>query len=77
MDGITEGRIVHYVAYNGRHLAAIITGYSVDKPGNCNLAVFTDMANVNGDQSGGVQFHFNVHHDETPTPGRWHWPERV
>lgn len=77
MDGITEGRIVHYVAYNMRHLAAIITGYNPDKPGQVDLVVFTNMPNVNGVPSGGVQFHFQVPHNETPTPGHWHWPEQV
>lgn len=76
MDGLTEGRNVHYVAYNGRHLAALVTGYSQDKPGHADLAVFTNMPNVNGEQSGGIQFHFNVPHNETPTPGTWHWIER-
>ena len=84
--GLTEGRIVHYVAYNGRHLAAIVTGMNPDKPGQVNLAVFTDMRNVNGDLSGGLQFHFHVPHAEQVTgseegaphhPGTWHWPERA
>lgn len=77
MDGLTEGRITHYVAYNGRHLAAIITGVVDTLAGTANLVVFTDMRNVNGEQSGGVQFHFNVPHSDEPTPGHWHWPERA
>ena len=76
MQGLTEGRIVHYVAYNDRHLAAIVTGVNPDKP-QANLCVFTDMANIMGDLTGGVQFHFHVPFSETPNPGTFHWPERV
>ena len=76
VTGLSEGRIVHYVAYNGRHLAAIITGI-VAISGTVNLVVFTDMRNVNGGQSGGVQFHFEVPHSKQAEPGYWHWPERV
>lgn len=79
-DGLTEGRIVHYVAYNGRHLAAIVTGHSASVTrltgDEVDLAVFTDLDNVNGQPNGGVQFHFSVPHSEAATPGHWHWPER-
>lgn len=67
------GRIVHYSAYNGVCLAALITGLSAD--GTAHLAVFTSLPNVNGVPSGGIQFHFGV--GEGLAPGRWHWPERV
>lgn len=81
MTELTEGRIVHYVAYNHRHLAAIVTGHSgsVTRLTNdrIDLVVFTNMDNVNGEANGGVQFHFNVPYSETPQPGHWHWVERV
>lgn len=77
MEGLTEGRMVHYVAYNGRHLASIVTGVMTDKPTHVNLAVFTDMPNVLGSQSGGLQFHFNVPFSEEPKSGHWHWIERA
>lgn len=83
-SGIIEGRIVHYVAYNGRHLAAIITGHDGNDSGELtpmtstvDLVVFTNMRNVNGTQSGGVQSHFTVPYSEKLAPGTWHWPERV
>lgn len=77
MDGLTEGRSVHYVAYNGRHLAAIVTGtYTAGAP-TADLVVFTNMENVAGEKSGGVQFHFRVQYDEVASPGTWHWIERV
>lgn len=76
-SGVTEGRNVHYVAYNNRHLAALITGFDPEKA-TVDLVVFTNMRNVNGDQSGGVQFHFNVHFDEeTKAPGTCHFIEWV
>lgn len=73
MDDLTEGRMVHYVAYNGRHLAAIVTGI-VGVPGTwiVDLAVFTSMENVNGEKTGGLQFHFRVHYSSTVEPGTWH-----
>lgn len=81
MWGIGEGRIVHYTAYNGRHLAAIITGTSKSvtrlEGTEVDLVVFTDMDNVNGQPSGGVQFHFSIPESTGATPGHWHWPERV
>jgi hypothetical protein len=37
LEGLIEGRIVHYVAYNNRHLAAIVIGVGfaddIDMPG--------------------------------------------
>ena len=47
MPGLTEGRMCHYVAYNQRHLAAIIIGWQ----GGVDLAVFTNMENVNGNKA--------------------------
>ena len=41
MEGLIEDRIVHYVAYNNRHLAAIVIGVNQDK---VELALFTNMA---------------------------------
>jgi hypothetical protein len=77
VEGLVEGRNVHYVAYNGRHLAAIVIGVNPEKEGQVNLSVFTDMRNVNGDVSGGIQFHFNVPYSEEPKSGHWHWIERA
>jgi hypothetical protein len=82
IPGLTEGRIGHYVACNNRHLAAIVIGYSDD--GRADLAVFTNMQNVNGEKNFGLQFHQNipydldmVNQDAEPLAGTWHWPERT
>lgn len=46
-----EGTIVHYVAFNHRHLAAIVIGVNAEDPEitgeSIDLVVFTNMANVN------------------------------
>jgi hypothetical protein len=65
----TVGRIVHVVDRDGGHQAAMITEVS---PGRCDskyvaLTVFTPM---------GVHFLIDAVHDESQTPGTWHWPER-
>lgn len=77
MPGITEGRCVHYVAYNGRHLAALIIGSDQrTRYNDVDLAVFTNMQNVNGIKNFGLQFHQNVEYSEDPKPGTWHWIEK-
>lgn len=73
---LVEGTIVHYVAFNHRHLAAIvigvnaedgeITGQSVD------LVVFTNMTNVAGHKNFGTQFHPDVFESDEKQPGTWH-----
>jgi hypothetical protein len=74
MDGLIEGRNVHYVAYNGRHLAALVIGVDGDK---ADLAVFTNMPNAAGQKNFGMQFHQNVVYSEIPQPGTFHWIERA
>jgi hypothetical protein len=74
----TVGARVHYVAYNGRCLTAIVTGTTFTPSTlSADLAAFTNMANVNGHKTGGLQFHFDVPHCEDPrAPGSWHWMHR-
>ena len=72
---LTEGRIVHYVAYNSRHLAAIVIGH--DGNAAADLAVFTNMENVNNVKNFGLQFHQNIAHSETKEPGTWHYIEEA
>lgn len=74
MDGLTEGRMCHYVAYNNRHLASIVIGFKDDK---ADLAVFTNMSNVNGVKNFGLQFHQEIAYSETKEPGTWHWIEKA
>lgn len=76
MEGLTEGRIVHYVAYNQRHLAAIVIGGDFAS-GSVNLAVFSDMPNVRGGINMGLQFQAAVPKADPDVPGTWHWPEKA
>ena len=46
MEGLIEGRIVHYVAYNNRHLAAIVIGVWPEQIGKVDIALFTNLDNV-------------------------------
>jgi hypothetical protein len=65
------GEIVHYVAYNGTCLAAMIIGDN----GNDGqvLVVWTCMQNVNGVTNYGQQFHTGVHSSvNMGQPGTWH-----
>lgn len=60
---------VHYVAYNGRHLAAIVIEQQDDV---ADLAVFTNMSNVAGKKNYGLQFHQEVVYNKDLQPGTWH-----
>ena len=78
LPGLTEGRNCHYVAYNGRHLAAMVIGHDSSKSySNADLVVFTNMENVNGVKNFGMQFHQDIAYSEQPLPGTYHWIERA
>lgn len=73
MDGRILGHVAaHYVAYNGRHLVALVIGLDESK---ADLVVFTNMKNVNSVKNFGMQFHQDVAFSETKEPGTWHWIE--
>lgn len=76
MEGLIEGRIVHFVSYNGKHQAAIVTGASTSGAPTASLAdlaVFWNIEDAKGDKTGGVSFHFRVQHSDDMAPGTWHW----
>lgn len=78
LPGLTEGRMCHYVAYNQRHLAAIVIGHDNSKGyAQADLAVFTNMTNVNGVKNFGLQFHQDIQYSESKEPGTWHWIEKA
>jgi hypothetical protein len=78
LPGLTEGRLCHYVAYNMRHLAAMVIGHDGSRSyDQADLVVFTNMSNVNGDKNFGMQFHQDISFSEEPIPGTYHWIERV
>lgn len=74
IPGLAEGRIIHYVAYNGRHLAGMVIGH---EDHTADLVIFTNMSNVNGVKNFGMQFHQDIEYSELLKPGTWHWPEKA
>lgn len=84
MDGLTEGRIVHYVLnegrYKGEHRAAIVSKVWRNGDGTppangvSNLTVFTDAAN---DDLPTVFGRSSVLYDADEKPGTWHWIEKA
>jgi hypothetical protein len=92
IDGLTEGRIVHFVMPNGEHRPAIVVRVWGSGPceGYANLQVFTDGSNdateLPTDESplpydqvkaGMVWVTSVCPDDETKAPGTWHWIERA
>jgi len=80
MDGLTEGRIVHYVLAEGRskgeHRPAIVVRVWRDHAaGMVQLQVFTDGTNDGFDT--GVVWRTSVHYDASSAPGTWHWIEKA
>ncbi len=80
MDGLIEGRIVHYVMTDGRgaglHRPAIIV-HVWDKATGCvQLQVFTDGSNDGPEHAHGLLWATSVSHSEDPMPRTWHWIER-
>lgn len=84
MDGLTEGRIVHYVMADGRsagmHRPAIVVnawGNTPSYEGRVNLQVFTDFGNDGEDYESGRYWATSVEYSEEPKPGTWHWIEKA
>lgn len=81
MEGLIEGRIVHYVLPDdndcltpGQHRPAIVV--KVWHEGAVNLQVFTDFDN-DYPRSDGHIWATSVEYDENKTEGTWHWIERA
>lgn len=88
MDGLTVGRIVHYVLPTGRsageHRPAMVVRTwgtpTADYTPAVQLQVFTDSTNdFEHNQSGanGLLWATSVSYSAESHPGTWHWPERV
>ncbi len=90
MEGLIEGRIVHYVLPNGYsagdHRPAIIVRVfdSMRESGTVNLLVFTDCNNdvdpkdpQTTSYGSGVAWATSVHYSETKEPRTWHWVEKA
>jgi len=90
MEGLIEGRIVHYVLPDGNskgdHRPAIIVRVfeSMRESGTVNLLVFTDCLNdvdprdsQTASYGSGVTWATSVHYSEEKGPRTWHWIERI
>ncbi len=87
MEGLTEGRIVHYVPFEHEvnpsfhHLAAIVTQVfspASNAEGVANLTVFPDWSNDGASYLTQPMFWATSRlYSAEPTPGTWHWPERA
>jgi len=91
MEGLTEGRIVHYVLpdgpHAGEHRPAIVVKVwrlnnadGTQRPpdnGYSNLVVFVDGTN-DGPQFGGcIHWVTSVEFSADPRPRTWHWIEKA
>lgn len=85
MEGLIEGRIVHYVMPDGQHRPAVVVRVwnSPGHEGLANLQAITDGTNdvVTGapaEAAKGLMWATSVENDETEKkPGTWHWIERA
>ncbi len=77
MEGLTVGRMVHYVAYGtpggeypaGAHRAAIVVDMDTKNVGGfCTLAVFNPT---------GIHWNGAYYDEATKKPGTWHWIEKA
>lgn len=77
MDGLTVGRMVHYVAPNGQHLAAIVSKVW-GEAGMVNLNVQLPGDGDNGAyDSSPVERCTSVVFSGEPKPNTWHWIEKA
>ncbi len=93
MEGLTEGRIVHFVLNSGRHAgehrpAMVVkvwrqndgNGGTMPPANGCsNLQVFTDSDKDSkcNDELPPVMWTTSATYDETGKPGTWHWIEKA
>jgi hypothetical protein len=93
MDGLTEGRMVHFVMPDGTHAPAIVVKVW-NASGLTNLQVITDGSNAlpytpeekEKFRGQGMDLETVKHghvwvtsrsYSETPEPGTWHWIEKA
>lgn len=81
MDGLTEGRIVHFTMPNGNHRPAIVVKVWSKETGLVNLQVFTDGLNdapLHTNDAPGLMWATSIFPDETEKRvGSWHWIEKA
>lgn len=89
MEGLTEGRMVHYVLPNGDHRPAVVVKVWNKEDGYVNLQVFTDGRNdrhaypadagdILSDIDRGLLWVTSIYPDLVDKPpDTWHWIEQA
>jgi len=87
MEGLTEGRNVHFVLpdgpHAGEHRPAVIVKVwrrgdgSPPADGYSNLVVFMDGTNDGPSFGGCIRWETSVTFSEDPQPRTWHWIEKA
>lgn len=87
MEGLTEGRIVHFVLPDGPHVGehrpAIIVKVwrqgdgTPPNNGYSNLVVFMDGKNDGDRYAGCIRWETSVIYSADPNPRTWHWIEKA
>lgn len=80
MEGVSEGRIVHFVLNPTRHVAAMIVRAWSGPDSLVNLELHPD-SDHNGMHNDHIPYHdrwrTSIKYDPDFGVGTWHWPERV
>jgi hypothetical protein len=88
LEGVTEGRMVHFVMADGEHRAAVIvnswpTISNYVETGTVNLSVLLDGSNDHSKAGvaitadGMLGWATSVPYSETKEPRTWHWIEKA
>lgn len=87
MEGLTEGRIVHFVLQDGPHAGehrpAIVVKVwrqgdgTPPANGYSNLVVFMDGTNDGASYAGCVHWATSIAYSAEPKPRTWHWIEKA
>lgn len=87
MDGLTEGRQVHFVLpdgpHAGEHRPAVVVKVwrmgdgTLPANGYSNLVVFMDGTNDGAEHGGCIYWATSIEYSEEPKPRTWHWIERA
>jgi hypothetical protein len=82
MQGLVEGRIVHYVLpendgvrNSGRHVPAMIVKVWHES-GTSNLLLFTDINDLT-EQASPTVWRTSIVYSENKEPNTWHWIEQA
>jgi hypothetical protein len=73
VEGLIEGRIVHFVVSPTQHRAAIVCGIQDKESGICDLFVFS----MPQDERGGFFMYTDAQYDDRKAVNTWHWIEKA